>query len=97
MRKISNYICNHTKQILVITIIVAILSVIGMIKTNVNYDILLYLPKDNKTVIGQNLLTDEYGLGAYSVAVVENLDSKSILKLENKIKNVSGVGEVVSS
>ncbi len=96
MRKISNYICNHTKQILVITIIVAILSVIGMIKTNVNYDILLYLPKDNKTVIGQNLLTDEYGLGAYSVAVVENLDSKSILKLENKIKNVSGVGEVVS-
>lgn len=96
MRKISNYICNHTKQILLVTVVFAFLSIIGMLKTNVNYDILLYLPKDNKTVQGQNLLTDEYGIGAYSVAVVENLDGKSILKLEDTIKKVDGVGSVVS-
>lgn len=49
-------------------------SVIGMAKTRVNYDLLSYLPEHLETVKGQDILVDEYGMGAFSMVVVENMD-----------------------
>lgn len=97
MKKIAEKICEHKKLILIISSILFIISFIGVYFTNINYDILVYLPEDIETVKGQNILTNDFNMGAYSVVVTENLSSKEILKLEENIKKVSGVNEVISA
>lgn len=96
MKKFAKKICQNKKTILIISIILFFASLIGMYFTKVNYDILVYLPKDIETIKGQDILTNDFEMGAYSVAVAENLSSKDILKLEEKIKEVDGVNKVVS-
>ena len=96
MKKFANKICEKKILILIISLILLVLSFIGMKLTKVNYDILVYLPSDIETIKGQNILTDEFDMGSYSTVVVSNLSSKDIIKLEDKIKDVDGVNNVIS-
>lgn len=96
MKKIAQKICENKTLILIISGILLVLSFIGMNLTKINYDILVYLPDDIETIKGQNILTDDFDMGAYSVAIIENLSSKDILELEDNIKKVDGVNKVVS-
>ncbi len=96
MKRITDFICKHQKLVLIASCILLVLSFIGMHLTKVNYDILVYLPEDIETIKGQNLLTDDFEMGSYSLAVVNNMPSKDILELEEKIKEVDGVNEVAS-
>lgn len=96
MKKFANKICEHKNLILIITGILMALSFIGMNLTKVNYDILVYLPENIETIKGQNILTDDFEMGSYSIAVAKNMSSKEIMNIEDKIKNVKGVNKVVS-
>lgn len=96
MKCIAKKICEKRKLILGVTVFLMILSLIGMKLTKINYDILVYLPQDIETIKGQNILTDSFNMGSYSIAVVDGMDSKEILALEEEIKNVDGVNEVIS-
>lgn len=81
--------------ILIIAIALLIPSVLGMAGTRINYDMLDYLPEDMDTVIGQNQLMDDFGKGAFSMLVIENMPEKDIAELEQKIKQVDHVDSVV--
>ena len=96
MKKIADFICKHKSIILIITVVLFMLSLIGMRLTNINYDILVYLPEDIETVKGQNILKDDFNMGAYSIVLADNVTSKDLLKLEDKIKDIDGVNKVVS-
>lgn len=96
MKKFAKKICENRKIILISSIILFFISLIGMYFTKVNYDILVYLPKDIETIKGQDILTNDFEMGSYSVAVAKNLSSKDIIKLETEIKKVDGVNKVVS-
>ena len=96
MLKFGQFICKHKKIILIISLLLLIPSIIGMKATRINYDILAYLPDDIETVQGENILANDFNMGAYSIVVVDNMESKDILKLEDKIKNVDTVQNVVS-
>ena len=96
MGKIANFICKKKSLIIVISAILLILSFIGMTLTKVNYDILIYLPDEIETVQGQNILTNDFNMGSYSIAVVENMPAKDIILLEKSIKEVDGVANVIS-
>ena len=65
-------------------------------KMKINYDILVYLPEDIETMKGEKILTDDFNMGAFSISIVENMSSKDLLKLENEIKQIDGVENVVS-
>ena len=56
---------------------------IEYINTRINYDILSYLPGDIDTMKGQEILLDEFGTGAFSLCVVEGMDEKQVVDLEN--------------
>ena len=86
MQKIGEFVVKHRKIILIISIILLIPSIIGYKATRINYDILTYLPGDIKTIQGQNILSEDFDMGAYSIVVLKNMPAKDILKLENKIK-----------
>lgn len=95
MVKVGKWIAKHRILILLLGILLLIPSTIGMIKTRVNYDLLSYLPERLETVKGQDLLVDEYGMGAFSMVVVDNMELKDVQKLEEKISNVKHVKDVL--
>lgn len=81
--------------ILIISILLLIPSLIGMISTRVNYDMLSYLPKDIETMKGQDILQEEFGKGAFSFFMVEDMDMQDVSKLKAKIEKVDHVDSVV--
>ena len=96
MLKFAEKICKHKKIILIIALLLLILSFIGMQATRINYDILAYLPDNVDTVKGENILTNEFNMGSYSIVITENMSTKDIQKLEDKFKELDNVEKVAS-
>ena len=71
--------------IMIICLALLIPSVIGMLNTRINYDMLTYLPKDLDTVKGQDILLNDFGKGAFSLVLVENKTPEEVADLKNKI------------
>lgn len=96
MKKFSEFICKNRVLVLIVSFVLLILSFIGMKLTKINYDILVYLPDDIETIKGQNILTDEFNMGAYAMVITDNLKADEILKVEEEMRKVDGVNKVVS-
>ena len=96
MKRIADKITNNSILILIVSFILLIVSIFGYINTRVNYDILVYLPDSIETIKGENILTDDFGLGSYAFVMVDNKSSKYILNLEDKIKGIKNVNAVYS-
>lgn len=95
MKKISDAIVKHRIPILIIVLLMMIPSFIGMQKTRINYDMLNYLPSDMETVVGQELLLDEFGKGAFSFLIVENMEPEDVAALKAKVETVDHVATVL--
>lgn len=95
MNQFGKFITKHRIAILVIGILLIIPSVIGMSMTRINYDVLSYLPKSLETVEGQDIMVDEFGMGAFSMIIVENMENKEVVKLKEKVENVEHVEKVI--
>lgn len=93
--KFGEFVCKHRKTILIIALLLLIPSIIGMETTRINYDILVYLPEDIETIQGENILSEDFNMGAFSMVVLENMKTKDIVQLENKIKEVNNVEKVI--
>lgn len=95
MVRFGNWIVRHRVLILIIGVLLLIPSVIGILTTRVNYDMLTYLPDDMETVIGQDILLDDFGKGAFSMVIVEGMDAKDVSALKEKIEEVDHVESVI--
>ena len=95
MVKTGKWIAKHRILIVLIGILLLIPSVIGTIKTRINYDILSYLPESLETVKGQDVMVDEFGTGAFSMVVVEDMPLKDVQKLKNKFEEIEHVKNVL--
>ena len=96
MKRFGDFICNHKWLIIIVAFVLMIPSIIGYVFTDINYDILVYLPSDIETLKGEHILTDDFNMGAFSMVVAENMASKDVIKLENKFRNIDGVEQVIS-
>lgn len=81
--------------ILILSFLLLIPTSLGYLHTRINYDILSYLPKDIETMEGQDILLEEFGTGAFSVAVIDGMEQKDIVTLESEIKEVDHVKDVL--
>ena len=95
MRKFGQFICKHKVAILIISLLLLIPSIIGYKATRVNYDILVYLPDNIETIKGENILANDFDMGAFSVVILENMQSKDIIELEKQFRKVGDVEKVV--
>lgn len=93
--KFGEFVCKHRKAILIIALLLIIPAIIGMNATRINYDILVYLPEDIETLQGENILAEDFNMGAFSMIVLENMKTKDIVQLENKMKEIENVEKVV--
>ena len=97
MNKFSALVVKYKKMILIISLILLLPAIIGYISTKTNYDILVYLPSDIETLKGQNILKDDFKMGAFSISLIDNnVSDKEIIELEDKIRKIDNVTNVVS-
>lgn len=95
MLKFGEWVARHRALILIISVLLLIPSAIGYINTRVNYDILSYLPKDINTMVGQDILKDEFGQGGFSLVMVEGMTDKEVAETADKISGVDHVSNVI--
>lgn len=95
MINFGKWVVKHRVIIVIVSIILLIPSVIGMVKTRINYDMLTYLPEDMDTVKGQNILLDDFGKGAFSLIVVEGMESRDIVSMTKELEKVDRVDSVI--
>ena len=93
--RFSKAVVKHRRLILIIAIVLMIPSVLGMVGTRINYDMLDYLPEDMETVTGQKELLEDFGKGAFSFIIVEDMPAKDVAALKEKIEQVDHVETVL--
>ncbi|MBE5965455.1 MAG: hypothetical protein E7255_00505 [Lachnospiraceae bacterium] len=93
--KFGKVVMKYRIPILIIAVILMVPSVFGMTSTRINYDMLNYLPEDMDTVVGQNILLDDYGKGAFSFVILEDMPLKDVSTLKSKIEQVEHVDTVL--
>lgn len=95
MINVGKWITKHKNIILIIAFILLIPACIGYVSTRINYDVLSYLPETLETVEGQDILVDEFGMGAFSMVVVEDMELKDAAKLEKQLEGIEHVTDVL--
>lgn len=95
MVKVGKKIVKFRVPILILSIILLIPAVWGYVNTRINYDVLTYLPEDIETMQGQEIMTNDFGIGAFSMLMVDGMEDKDIVKLKEKVEKVDGVENVL--
>lgn len=95
LEKFSKGIVKMRVMILIIATALLIPAGIGYLNTKVNYDLLTYLPKDIETMVGQDILKDEFGTGAFSMFITEGMEPKDTAAVKKKIEQIDHVKKVI--
>lgn len=95
MKTVSKGIVRYRHLILIISLLLVIPAVFGYISTRVNYDILTYLPEEIDTMKGQEILKEEFGTGAFSMVVIDDMPFKDVSALKKEISKVDHVHNVI--
>lgn len=95
MRGLSNQIARKSKLILIVAIVLLVPAAFGYFNTDINYDILSYLPDNLSTTQAEEILKEDFDCGSLAMLIVENMDNKDVSKLKEKIKKVDGVNDVM--
>ena len=95
MERFGKFIVKFRRIILIVAVLLLIPAGICYINTKVNYDLLYYLPDEIDTMKGQDIMMDEFGAGAFSMVVLENMDYEHVAELKSKIEDVEHVEKVI--
>ncbi|MCI8994949.1 MAG: MMPL family transporter [Lachnospiraceae bacterium] len=95
MIKFGKAVVKCRVPILILSIALLFPSVLGMLGTRINYDMLNYLPEDMETIIGQDILMDEFGKGGFSMVVMENMEDRQVAELREQMEQVEHVDSVI--
>lgn len=95
MDRFSEVIVKRRKLVLILSLLLLIPSVFGILGTRINYDMLTYLPKNLDTVIGQDILLEDYGKGAFSIIVAEGKKPAEVSQLKQEMEQVEHVDSVI--
>ncbi len=95
MKRFAKGIVKCRVMILILAVALLIPSAIGYFNTRINYDVLTYLPKDIETMVGQDILLDQFGVGSFSMYIAEGMNAKDVSALKEKIEQVDHVDSVL--
>ena len=93
--RFSKAVVKYRIPILIVSLLLLIPSVLGMAGTRINYDMLDYLPADMDTVIGQEELMEDFGKGAFSFLIFEDMPNKDVAALKAQVEQVDHVETVL--
>ena len=93
--RFSRAVVKHRVVILIVALLLLVTSVMGMLATRINYDMLTYLPEDMDTVVGQNVLLDDFGKGAFSMLVVEEMPARDVSRLKAELEKIDHMDSII--
>lgn len=82
-RGFGAWITRHRKSILVVATLLLIPAYFGMISTEINYEMLSYLPDDLESVQGNEIMAEEFGSAANAMLVIDDYNESDVIKLKN--------------
>lgn len=102
MNKISDLVVRKPKLIVAISLLLLIPSLLSYIFTNVNYDILSYLPSKLDSVKGESILEEDFNGGSMTIVLVRMIDDNgkkispnTVMKLKSGISEIDHVANVL--
>lgn len=95
MQRFGQFIVRFRIPIVILSFLLAIPAAFGYFNTRINYDIMSYLPEDLETMVGQDILLDEFGKGGYAIFVCEGMEQKDVSALKEKLEDVDHVDSIV--
>ena len=97
MKKITDFIVEKRKIILVFFFILTGISIYTMQKVNINYELSNYLPETSETRQGMDIMKEEFTEENSSRLYVmfENLDEKEKQTIYEELKQIEGVANVL--
>lgn len=95
MKKYGRFIAKHRVIVLILALILLVPAFYGMAITDINYDMLTYLPSNLDSMKGQEILDKKFSNAATSFLIVQKMESKDIIKLKDKIAKIEGVDKVI--
>ena len=95
MNKFGKAVVKCRVVILITSILLLVPAVFGYILTRVNYDVLTYLPKEIETMQGQDIMIEDFGIGAFSMLMVDGMEPKEVAVLKAEVEKVEHVEKVL--
>ncbi len=95
MKTFARMVARHRKMVLIIGVLLMIPSIYGLINTRVNYDLLTYLPGELDSMKGQQVVDEVFNKAATGMLIIEDMESKDVLKIKETIENIEGVEKTV--
>ena len=95
VKKFGSFVARNRILILIISILLVFPALYGMANTKINYDILSYLPSKLDSVKGQKIIGEQFNDAATSMAIIENMEHKDVVKIKDKISKIDGVESVL--
>lgn len=93
--KFGKGVTKRRKLILIVAVLLLIPSIMGIMATRINYDVLSYLPGSIETMKGQKIMQEDFGKGGFSMVMVEGMEKKDVAKLKSEIESVDHVDSVI--
>lgn len=93
--KFGKAVTRKRRLILAVALLLLIPSVLGIMATRINYDVLDYLPDDIETMQGQDILMEDFGKGGFAMVMVDGMQKKDVAQLKSKFENVDHVESVI--
>lgn len=97
MRKITDFIVNKRKIILIVFIILAIISAYTSTKVNINSDLTRYLPDTSKTKIGVDIMDEAFDIDNETSSLLlmfSGLEETQKGSIKQELENIEYVEEV---
>lgn len=95
MERLSSFIVNHKKTIMISYVLLLIISIVGMSLVNINYGLSSYLPDELSSIEGKEILEKDFGLMGSGNILIESKDIREVAQCVTKIENVNGVKNVL--
>lgn len=95
MKNYGEWIARHRVLVLVIAILLAIPSAYNALNTELNYDILSYLPDDVDSIKGRTIMNESFDSATSGFLVFKGVEEHVILDVEKEIEEIEGIKNVV--
>lgn len=92
---LGRLIVRYRKTILIVYMLLLIPAAFGYLLTDVNYDILSYLPDHLNSKQGEEIIEEEFSISGLGLLMARDKKNYQIAQLLNEIESVNGVDEVL--
>jgi len=95
MDRFSRFIVKRPMAVIIIFALLIVPSILGMLHTDTNYDLLSYLPRSLNSVQGQDILDEVFGIGDTIYLITDSQKLWEAEKLKTGLMAIPGIEDVL--